>query len=102
MGKWLNCKFGGLPLGLVAMAIESSYRFTMGKWLNCTFSITGEVIGAILGSYDHLMIVYPIYMFYDRWSCCLVATATFNFEKGIFQMTTSKPPKQYDSNLVQK
>ena len=46
-------KFGGLPLGLVAMATESSHRFIKGKWLNCTFSITSEVIRAIFGSYDH-------------------------------------------------
>ena len=40
-------------------------------------------------------------MFYDWWLFCLVATATFNFEKGLFQMTSSKPLKQYDSSLVQ-
>ena len=50
-----------------------------------------------------MMIVYPLYMFYDQWPFCLVATATFNFEKkGLFQVTTSKPLKQYDFNLVQK
>ena len=37
-------KFGSLPLGLVAMATESSDRLIMGKWLNCTFSITSEVM----------------------------------------------------------
>ena len=37
-------KFGGLPLGLVAMATEISHRLIMEKWLNCTFSITSEVI----------------------------------------------------------
>ena len=37
-------KFGSLPLGLVAMATESSRRLIMGKWLNCTFSITTEVM----------------------------------------------------------
>ena len=42
------------------------------------------------------MIVYPVYMVYDQWSCCLVATATFSFEKGLFQMTTWKSLKQYD------
>ena len=36
-------KIGGLLLGLVAMATESSHRLIMGKWLNCTFSITSEV-----------------------------------------------------------
>ena len=87
-----NCqKFGSLPLGLVAMATESSHRLIMGEWLNCTFSITIEVIWIIFGSYDHLMIVFAVYMFYDQWSCCLVATATFNFDKGRFQMTTWKP-----------
>ena len=95
-------KFAGLPLGLVAMATESSHRIIMGKWLNCTFSITSEMIWAIFGIYDHLMIVYLVYMFYDRWPLCLVATAVLNFEKGLFQMTTSKPLTQYNSNLVQK
>ena len=36
-------KFGSLPLGLVAMATESSHRLIMGKWLNCTFSITSDL-----------------------------------------------------------
>ena len=41
-------------------------------------------------------------MFYDQWPFCLIAMATLNFKKGIFQMTTpSTPLKQYDSNLVQ-
>ena len=93
-------KFCGLPLGLIAMATESSHRLIMEKWLNCTFSITSEVNWAIFGSYDHLMIVYSVCMFYDWWPFCLVATATFNFEKGLFQNTTSKPLKQYN-NLVQ-
>ena len=74
----------------------------MGKWLNCMFSITSEVFVAIFGSYDHMMIVYSVFMFYDRWPLCLVATAIFSFEKGLFQMTTSKPLEQYDSNLAQK
>ena len=95
-------KFGSLPLGLVAMATESCHSLIMGKWFNCTFSITSEVMSALFGSYDHLMIVYPVYMFYDQWPFCLVAMITFNFEKGLFQMTTSKPLQQYDSNLVQK
>ena len=50
-------------LGLVAMATESSHRLIMGKWLNCIFFITTEVMRTIFGSYDHLMIVYPICMF---------------------------------------
>ena len=37
-------KFSSLPLGLVAMATESSHTLKMGKWLNCTFSITSEVM----------------------------------------------------------
>ena len=45
-------------------------------------------------------------MFYDWWPFCLVAMATFNFKKGLFQMTTSKTLKQYDSildyDLIQK
>ena len=64
--------------------------------------LTSEVMWAIFGRYDHLMIVYSVYMFYDWWPFCLVAMATFNFEKGLFQMTTLKSLKQYDSNLVQK
>ena len=39
-----NEKCGSLPLGLVAMATESSHRLIMGKWLNCFFSITIEVM----------------------------------------------------------
>ena len=41
-------------------------------------------------------------MLYERWPFCLVAIATFNFEEELFQITTLKPLKQYDSNLVQK
>ena len=37
-------KFGSLPLGLVAMATESSHRLIMGKWLNCTCPINSEVM----------------------------------------------------------
>ena len=29
--------YGGLPLGYVAMATESSHWLIMGKWLNCIF-----------------------------------------------------------------
>ena len=56
----------------------------MGKWLNCIFSLTTEVMWTIFGSYDHLMIVYPVYVFDDQWPFCLVSMATFNFEKGLF------------------
>ena len=38
----------------------------------------------IFGIYDHLMIVYQLYVFYDQWPFCVVAMATFNFEKRIF------------------
>ena len=37
-----------------------------------------------IGSYDHLMIVYPIYVLYDQWPFCLVAMATLTFEKRNF------------------
>ena len=63
--------------------------------------MTSEVMLAIFGSYDHLMAVYPFYMFYDGWPFCLVAKATYNFERGLFQVITLKPLKQYDYNLVQ-
>ena len=33
-----------LPLGLVAMATESSRRLIMEKWLNCIFFISSEVM----------------------------------------------------------
>ena len=56
----------------------------MGKGLNCIFSITSEVMSTIFRIYDQLMIVYPVYMFYDQWLFCLVAMATLNFKKGIF------------------
>ena len=87
---------------LVAMATENSHSLIMGTWLNCIFTITIEVMWTIFGSYDHLMIVYPVFVFDYQQPFCLVAMATFSFEKGFFQMTTSTPLKQYDSNLVQK
>ena len=37
-------RFFSLPLGLVAMATESSHRLIMGKWLNYIFSITSEMM----------------------------------------------------------
>ena len=56
----------------------------------------------IFGSYDHLMIVYPVYVFYDQQPFCLVTMRHSILEKRIFKMTTpSKPLKQYDSYLVQ-
>ena len=70
------------PFCLVAMATlnfmvtESSYRVIMGKGLNFIFSITSEVMCTIFGIYDHLMIVYPVYVFYDQWPFCLVAMTT--------------------------
>ena len=62
----------------------------MGKWLNCIFSITSEVMSTIFGIYDHLMIVYPVYMFDDQWLFCLVAMATLKFFKKSFLNDTSK------------
>ena len=70
------------------MAIESSHRLIRGKWLNCIYSITSEALVTIFGNYDHLMIVYPVYVFYDQWPFCLVAMATLNSKKkkeGIFK-----------------
>ena len=71
---------------MVAMATESSHRLVMGKGLNCIFSITSEVMRTIFGKYDHLMIVYSVYVFDDQWPFSLVAMATFklNFKKRIF------------------
>ena len=44
-----------------------------------------------IGSYDHLMIVYPVYVFYDQWPFCLVAMATLNLKKkDIFLNNISK------------
>ena len=57
----------------------------MGKWLNCIFSITSEVIWTIFGICDHLMIVYPVYVFYDQRPFCLAAMATLNFKKEFFK-----------------
>ena len=39
-----------------------------------------EVMWTIFGSYDHLMIVYLVYVFYDQWQWpfCLVAIKNFN------------------------
>ena len=76
--------YGGLPLGLVAIATETSHRPIMGKGLKCIFFITSEMMWTIFGTYDHLMIVYPVCMFYDQWLFCLVAMATLNFKSGIF------------------
>ena len=57
----------------------------MRKWLNCIFSLTIGVMWTIIGSYDHWMIVYPIYVFYDQWRFCLIAMATLNLNtKMIF------------------
>ena len=57
---------------------------------------------AIFGIYDHLMIVYSDYVFYDQWPFCLVAMAILNFKKGIVLNDNSfKPLKQYGTNLVQ-
>ena len=66
----------------------------MEKWLNCIFFISNEVMGTIFGSYDYLMIVYPVCAFHDQWSFCLVSMATLNLRKKkkiFFSMTT--PPK---------
>ena len=56
----------------------------MGKWLNSSFSINSEVKGTIFGTYDHLMIVYSVYMFDDQWPFCFVAMATLNLKKRNF------------------
>ena len=52
-----------MPLGLVAMVKENSHRIIIGKGLNCIFSITSEVMRTVFGTYDHLMIVYSMYVF---------------------------------------
>ena len=57
----------------------------MGKGLNCIFSITSEVMLTIFGTYDHLMIVYSVYVFDDQWPFCLVVMATLNFKKEFFK-----------------
>ena len=76
-----SLNYGDLSLGLVAMATEISHRPLMEKWLNCIFFITCEVMGTIFGSYDHLMIVYPVCAFHDQWPFCLVSMATLNLRK---------------------
>ena len=55
----------------------------------------------IFGNYDHLMIVYLVYVFYDQRPFYLVAMATLNLKKKyFFEMTaTSKPLKMHDSNF---
>ena len=74
----------------------------MGKWFNYIFFITSEAMWTIFGIYDNLMIVYPVYVFYDQRLFCLIAMATLNFQKDFLKTTPSKLLKQYDSNLVQK
>ena len=76
------------PLGLVAMAIESSHRLIMRKWLHCIFSITSEVIWTIFGSYDHLMIIYPVYAFFGQWPFCWLPWQ--NFKVGVCKSPTGK------------
>ena len=29
----------------------------------------------LFGNYDYLMVVYPVYVFYEQWPFCLVAMA---------------------------
>ena len=69
--------FTNPPLGLVAMTTENSHWLIMRKWLNCIFSITSEVMWTIFGSYDHWMIVHPVYVFYNQRPFCMVARAKF-------------------------
>ena len=63
---------------------KAPHRLKMGKWLNYIFSITGEVMLSIFGSYDHLMFVYTVFVFYDQWPFCLVAMATLNLKQRNF------------------
>ena len=58
------------------------YLFTFffllfGCYDNWKVCITHEVMWSIFGIYDCLMIVYPVYVFYDLWPFCLVAMAKF-------------------------
>ena len=48
-------------------------------------AITSEVVWTIFGSYDQLMIVYTVYVFYDQWQLCLVAMATLNLKKKLIK-----------------
>ena len=49
------------------------------KWLKNIGGLSLDLV-AIFGSYDHLIIVYPVYIFYDRWQCfCLFVVFFFFF-----------------------
>ena len=67
---------------MVAMTKERSLRLKLGKWLNCIF--TSEVMLTIFGSYDHLVIICPVCVFYDQWLFCLVAMGALDFKIGNF------------------
>ena len=59
-------------------------KATIGlKWENGW--IACEVIWTIFGSYDHLIIVYPVYEFHDQGPFCLVAIASKKFIKHQLQ-----------------
>ena len=59
---------------------QANIDLQMEKRFDCIFSTTIEVMLTIFGSYDHLMIVYPVYVFYDQWPFCLVVMAKLKQE----------------------
>ena len=46
--------------------------------------MTSGVMWAIFGSYDSFMIVYPAYLYHNKWPFCLVVMTTLNLKKNIF------------------
>ena len=86
---------------LVAMVTESSHRLIVGKWFNCIFSITIEVMRTMFGCYDHLIIVYQVYVLNDQWQFCLVAMAKLKQEICKAPEQKEDPVKhQQEKNLL--
>ena len=56
-----------------------------------------------LASYDNLMIVYLVYVFYDKWPfCSVIRNANINLKsRKYLNDNSSKTTKRYDTNLVE-
>ena len=93
-------KFGGLLLGLLTVATESSQN--NGKMVKLHF---------LPNQWSDLSHIWQLWLFddylpsfYVLWPVAILfgCHGNIQFWKKLFQMTTSKPLKQYDSNLVWK
>ena len=63
----------------ILFGCHGNIKFKKKGIFNDNSSKTTEALWlwTIFDSYDHLMIVYPLYVFYDQWPFCLVAMAKF-------------------------